>query len=874
MSQLLFRAVLTLLPQPRRARYGREMADVFRALVAETRSRAGALGVGLLLMSELRGVVRFALRERLQRLGDWRSAGGGCHPLRELRWADRNVRARGWRAALAVGLLAVAIAMTSVAFSATDALLLTRVPYPNADRLLALGMLRTGVVADLRQHTDLFEYVHGYLTRPIFLTGQDQPEIVDVADVTAGLLDALGVRAAAGRLLVEADAADEGTSIAVISDRLARARFGTATQAVGQRIDTTAAPLVVVGVMPPEFRFPSGGFDVWRAIDLRHPRLRSMSAVALIRSERAPADTAALVARRVGDAEARAGLPSRSIAPRPLLSRTMEERPRRLLLIVAAAAICLLLTACLNVASLELAAAFARRPLNGVQMALGASRAALVRTALAEGALITGAAAVLALPLAAWATAWLSTGLPDRIFDSVNPIDLDLRTLAFLVATSVIVWIGIAVPPALVAMGARPAHLLQSGVRTTAKSSARIRRWLTATQVAFAVLLLSGTVLYARSYRAMLAVDKGFDSSSLYALMLTMPTQVYPSAWSRDALARDIRARLERRPDVVDVTMSAPLPPSLGERYRAERPEIDGRPIAAGERSFGIRRVDVHFFRALRLPLREGRAFEPAGAPDDAVIDESMARAFWPDGSASRHTFRIADGMPAMRVVGIAAHVFNAADDVAAESDSFFQVYVLQQPPAPTVEQPARAINDLPLYGSIEFGIRMRPGAPTDEIGREIRALDPRIRVRLRAIDDIYAERFDDTRLATLLVAAFATVAFALTVAGIYGLMAFLVAARRREIGIRIALGAGRQAVAGMVIGSTLRLVLAGAAAGTIAAAVIARWMSAQFFGVTAGNPWTYAMAAGVVGATAILASWPPARTAARIDPALSLRQE
>ena len=869
MSQSIFRALLSLLPRRRRHRYGDEMGDVFRALAADAYARGGTTALLVLLMREVRGLVRFSLRERLSRLADWRPC-GGWRPGREWHWAWRGVRARGGRAVSCAALLAIALALTTVAFSSADALLFRRVPYPNATRLMTLGSTPTRLIAEWRTHTDLFDDVHGYMTRPEFLTGQDQPEIVDVADVTPGLIDALGVRPVAGRSLATLDARDASVGAVLLSHRLAVRRFGNAALAVGQRIDTTGAPLVVVGVMPPTFRFPSSGFDVWRAIDLHHPRLRSMVTVGLVREGRSLAEATELVRQRAADAATHAGVTSVKVAARPLLSSTLDDQSRSLLLTVVIAAGCLLLTACLNVASLEMAWALGRLPAIGVQMALGASRATLARVALLEGVAITLIAVAFAAPVATWAAGLLAARLPDRIFDSVNPIDLDGRSVAFLTGISALVWLAIAIPPAVIVLRARAGDLLQSGVRTT-PAGTRMRRLLTAGQIAVAVLLLSGTALYGRTYRSLLSIEKGFDATDLHVVTLTLPTQTYPTVASQRRLEREIAERLTARPEVVALTASAPLPPSLGERHRVEAPEIDGRRAAGRDISFGVRRVDTGFFDTLRIPMRAGRPFGTGSAVAEAVIDESMARAFWPDTSPLGRTFRIwADAAP-LTVVGVTGHVFNAADDLDAASESFFQVYVPREPSGSEADT-TRAFNDLPLYGLVEFAVRLTAGARSDALISTVRAVDSRISVRARAMNAVYAARFADTRLATALIGTFAVVALLLTLAGIYALLSYQVLARRREIGIRLALGARPRAIAQTVIGSALRLALPGAAAGVLVAVAVGRWIESQFFGVAAADPLTHGAVAALIMTTAVIASWWPAAQAARIDPSISLR--
>jgi ABC-type antimicrobial peptide transport system permease subunit len=212
-------------------------------------------------------------------------------------------------------------------------------------------------------------------------------------------------------------------------------------------------------------------------------------------------------------------------------------------------------------------------------------------------------------------------------------------------------------------------------------------------------------------------------------------------------------------------------------------------------------------------------------------------------------------------------------DSRTGPSDRHYRVYLLRQPPRPATAPPA-SINDQPLYGSLQFAIRLDPGAQVNRIFADIRDIDSRFRLRLQWMDDVYASRHDDTLFATRVVSGFAILSFVLAIAGVYGVMAFLVAGRTREIGIRMALGASARDVSRLVLRSSGTMVAAGAAAGIVAALVASRWTGSQFFGVEPTDPATYALVAAVVVATSLLATWRPARAAARIDPARTLKSD
>lgn len=797
--------------------------------------------------------------------------------LTEFRSAWHGVRSRGWRAVLEIVLLAAALAANTVVFSAADAYVFRRVPYPAAGHLIEFDTrISSRELVEWRRQTDLFAALHGYATRPAFLQAQGQPEIVDVADVTAGLIDTLGVPPAWGRALTDADAAESSGEVVVISEDLARRRFGSPASAVGRTLETTGAPLVVVGVMPRTFLFPSRGCEIWRVLDVRAPT-RSVLVVGSLAPGQTTTSIAQAIASRASSVAAAAGStrPTTATARELRLSQISPEA-RRLLLVIVGAAICLLLTACANVASLELATAMRRVRALSVHLALGATRGRLVRSGLMEGLWILVPAVVAATALASYGTSVLATSIPARVFESVNAVDLDGRALGVMTIAAIATWLLVSVPLAWLASRSQIVDVLKSEGRTSIASRAglRLRQALTIVEVALAVLLLCGGLLYLRTYGALVSLGKGFDSHDLAVVSLTLPTQTYPTGQARELLAREVIARLMSRPGIEAVSHPETLPPSLGESYRAAL-EIDGQPVPTDRVAIGLNRVDSRFFSTLRIPIRRGDAFDEGALPTVAIIDETLARAFWPNQDPIGHVFQIAARQPALTVVGIAGHVRNDADDPSGPSERQFQVYVPRQPPPPPAPSAGPvSIQNQPLYGFIDLAVRLDPKVRTTDLIADVRSIDSRFRLKIEWMDAIYARRFDDTRLATNVMSGFGTIAFVLAMAGLYGVLAVLVASRLREIGIRMALGADPRAIAGLVVGSSARLVALGIGFGLVATAGASRVLQSQFFGVSPTDPATYAIVALAVAATALLASWSPARQAARVDPAVTLRSE
>ena len=797
--------------------------------------------------------------------------------LTDVRSAWQGVRSRGWRAVLEVVLLAVALAANTVVFSVADAYVFRRVPYPTARHLIEFDKrISSRELVEWRRQTDLFAALHGYATRPVFLQAEGQPEIVDVADVTPGLIDLLGVSPRWGRALSDAEERESSGEVVVVSEELARRRFGSPASAVGRTLETTGAPLVIVGVMPREFLFPSRGCEIWRVLDLRAPS-RSVSIVGGLAPGRTVASITQALAGRASSVAAAAGSarPTTAIARELRLSQLNPEA-RRLLLVIVGAALCLLLTACANVASLELATAMSRVRAMSVHLALGATRGRLMRSGLMEGLWILAPAIVAATALASYGTRVLAAAIPDRVFESANVVDLDGRALGVMTIAAIATWLLVSLPLAWLASRSQLIDLLKSESRTSIASRAglRLRQALTIVEVALAVLLLCGGLLYLRTYGALVSLGKGFDSRRLAVVSLTLPTQTYPNGQARELLADQVITRLRAHPGVEAVSHPDTLPPGLGENYSASL-DVDGQPVPTDRVAIGLNRVDSQFFSTLRIPLRRGDAFEKGAPPAVAIVDETFAKTFWPNQDPIGHVFRIAGRQPVLTVVGIAGHVRNDADDPSGPSERQFQVYVPRQPPPPPAPSTApTSIQNQPLYGFIDLAVRLDPSVRASDLLADVRSIDSRFRLKVDWMDEIYARRFEDTLLATNVMSGFGSLAFLLSMAGLYGVLAVLVAGRLREIGIRMALGADRRAIAGLVVGSCLRLVALGIGLGLIATAGASRVLRSQFFGVSPSDPATYALVALAVAATALVASWSPARQAARVDPAVTLRSE
>ena len=812
--------------------------------------------------------------------------------VNEWRSARRSLLSRRWRAGLVVGLLTLALAANVIVFSAADSLVFHRVGYADPDRLIRFdvrdaqsgrpsGIPGAAALDEWRKQTDLFTGVHAHLYKVVFLTGGGEPELVNAADVTPGLIEMLGTSPRWGRSLLEDDARQTSPQVVLISESLARERFGNPALAVGNRLPTTAEPLAVVGVMPDRFRFPDHSQRIWRALAPRGPLAKNYGLSLIARVNAAmPLDAAAdLLARRGGDVARAAGARGeRVVGLQPLTAGSPAHERGRLMLMLVGAALCLLFIVCANVASVELASALGRARSYAVHLAVGASRGSIVRAALLEGACLVGAAMTSAYLVARVAIDGLTGWLPRNLFSgTTNPIDLDERSLIFMAASAALTWLLIALPVILYATRTDLLAVLKMEGAAAAASPAgtRMRRAATIVQVAVAVLLLVGSVVYVRSYLALLALDKGFDSTGVVSISLTIPPQRLGTAWDRHLLAEEILQRVRARPGVVAAFEGSPPPATGDSPTLIDRLEVDGRPAFETDLLFPRLWITADYFKTLGIPLLEGRMLTSDDPSTNVLITEALAQRLWPGTPAVGHRFRPGSpGSPWHEIVGVVGHVRTPEDGVTGPQ-RHFQMYSAQPRPKPPTSAPKpRGDSALPSYGFLTITARVDSRDRTSDLLQTVRAVDTSNILKLEFVDDLYAREHADRLLAARIIGGFGITTFVIAAGGIYGLMVFLVAARTREIGIRMALGADAAAIRRLVLGASLKLIAVGVAVGLLAVWIASRWIQAQLYGISAADPLSIAAVVVAVSAVGILATWCPSRTAARVDPLAALRQQ
>ena len=884
----MYRLLLRLLPSQRRAMYGAEMNDVFTSLCAHARQERGWLGVASTWMTEAVGMTKFAWRERGGGNRDRRvEQSRGPRPFNhdEWRWAWRGVRSRGWTAAFSIGLLAIAIGANGIVFSVADSLVFRPTPYPDADRLItfenagtpgALGM-RPGDFKRLQARAAFIDHLTGYSQTTVFLTGEGVPERVAAVNATPELFDALRILPRWGRPFTVADVMAPDSDTAVISEELASARFGDPALAVGRLLDTTEVPLRVVGVMPASFRFPSGTVKIWRGFTLDSPLaagIFSVTALARLQAGRDLASTATVFSDSYANEQTPAG--QRSFVPAPrAFGRPRSDTTRFWALLGAAA--CLLLAACANTASVELAGALGRTRTYAIHRSLGASRWLLARGALLEGGLMVGVAALIGTAIAWAGVEALGTTLPTA-YSTVpaNPIDLDGRVIGFMAGIAGLVWMATALPVIFFASGANVGDVLKRSThsQTGSRRAALGRRSLTVVQVALAVLLLVGGALYTRTYLSRLSVDKGFDSTNLASITLTVPPQMIGQMRTASDVLVD---RLTAHSGVRAVMPDGP-PQGADSPTRLDRIEIDGAWQESPDLLIATKGVSANYHEVLRVPLREGRHFAQGEPANHVIVNAPFADRFWPAGAVG-HSFRRSANEPSFVIVGVVGHVRTSDERRTGSTERRFLAYSARQAslPRPQATPPPRTGGRRvggPVSAFLQLTVRLESPQRLAEVLALVRSEVPQFSVRASMVDDDYAEWESETLLQTQVITAFGALAFLTAVAGVYGVMVFLIASRTRELGIRVALGATRRDVVALVLGSATRLTLVGAVLGVIGAVAVSRYVRSELFGISPTDPLTYVLVALVVTIGATLGTWWPARQAARVDPAITLRAE
>ena len=788
---------------------------------------------------------------------------------------------------VAVVALALGVGANTAIFSVVDAVLLKPLPYPHPDRLVAVQPIRIVPVRapgaasypdvqDWRAGGRSFASMAAYRETGNTLTGLAHPMHVNGVAVTADFFGTIGVRPLLGRGFIAGEDGP-GHRLVVLSHPLWKDQLGADRAIVGRKIPLDGQPYTVVGVMPAGFQFPlDTAVDLWTttSIDAEGESpwttkrgLHGLEVVGRLK----PGATLSQAASELGAiARALAAKYPDSNRDRPEIRIVNElERlvgdVRRPLFVLLGAVGCVLLIACANVANLLLARAATRGRELSLRAGLGASRLRLVRQLLTESVVLAllGGAAGLAVGIAGTRLLVLfsPTSIP-RLAD----VRLDVRVFVFAFAVSVLTGVIFGVVPALRASRRDPGEVLKESGRTGdgGERPTRLRAALVVAETAVAVVLLAGAGLLLASFRRLADVPPGFDPRGVLTFQMNLPEAHFDEARQKQFYER-LLADLAGRPGVLAVGSVFPVP--FGGGRIGTSFQIDGHPVPeADEPPTEFRQVSPGYFSAMRIPLLQGRDFDGRDGPRSApvaIVNATFARRFFPDGAIGK---RIKPGINRSGP-SVFREIVGVVGDVKSTS-------LIEEPTSETYV-PFEQIYIADMTVAVKTGSPGDAKALSDSLKELVGSIAPEVPVYgVRGLDRLVGSAVAQSRFNAFLLAVFAAVALVLTAVGLYGVMAYAVERRTHEIGIRMALGAGRTAVLRMVIARGLFLASVGLAIGLAGALAATRLMTGLLFEIQPSDPGTFAATALVLSTVSVLASWIPARRATRIEPMSALRYE
>ena len=792
----------------------------------------------------------------------------------DIAYAMRVLAKRPLSAAIIVFCLALGIGATTTVFSVGDALLLRPLPYPNGDRLVQVGTVRgsgSGLrvasfedYADWRERQRTFDALGAIQRETYLIVTDDAVRLANGASVTSGLFAALGVRPLRGRLFTGADDAPGATVVAIVTGPFADRVLGGVDRAVGSMLRLGERRVEVVGVLPVGSAYPDG-VEVWtsmpRAPVPQERGTRTLDLVGALRHgipvDAAQRDLAGIMAQiaredRSLDSTVTAGI-------RPLRDRYVGAA-RPAFAAIAAAAALLLLIACANVASLQLARGSARAREIAVRSALGATRRRVLRLLLTESVILAvlGGGAGVGVTLVSSGVVALS--IPTNFAAWMTP-ELDLRVLAATLLIASVTGVAFGLVPALRLSRVAPARTLRAGGRSGLDPTRlALQRGFVAVQMALSVVLLVGAAMAATSFSRLTSQDPGFSTAGVMTFRLAMRGERYDDAGQRIRLIEGLVEQLRAVPGVEAVAAASHVPIAdccsrFGLHVEGEAHESTTEHMVTGNV------VTPDFFSTLRIQFVSGRTFaesDRSSTPRVVVINETFAREYFPGRE------------PLGRIVhegGSDATVIGVVRDVKQTT--------LMDAPEPQFYQPQSQA----AWDVLTIVMRLRgstPPAPVVTAARGIlRGIDPLLPLyRTTTLDQVLESALESQKMFRTLLQGFALVALVLAAAGMYGVTSYYVAQRIPELGIRLALGAQPGSLMRLILRQGAVLAGVGAIAGLAGALIAARLLATMLYGVSASEPLTYLFAAGLLALMTLVACIGPARRATTVEPLVALRSE
>lgn len=814
--------------------------------------------------------------------------------MNDLRFAFRQLTKSPGFAAVAILTLALGIGACTAVVSLVNALLIRPLPYKAPQELVLLwqkfsaqGLDQIPVSApeylDYEKQTTSFEHIAAFDYTDLNLTGGDMPERVQGAVVSPSLFPLLGVAPVEGRVFTNDEFGEGRDGVVILSARLWQRRFNSDPNLIGTQIALNGRKFTVVGIMPARFQFPlplfgiqggtfAGPVDIWKPIAFTKDELESRGSRSYgvigrlkkgISTAQAQAQIDTIHANWLkqfpdfypGDVRFGATL-------YPLHEQVVGGMRTALFILLTAVGVVLLIV-CANLTTMLLARAGAREREFAIRVALGASRWQLLRQVLCESvllALVGGAAGSL---LAMWGLDLLRA-IGTQTVPRIAEANLDARVLLVMLIVSIGTGILFGIVPALASGNPELTEALKEGSRgaTTGAPRNRFRNALVIAEVAMALVLLVSAGLLVKSFARVQNVHPGFNPRNVLTAELSLPLLKYPRGKPVIDLYAEVERRVRAIPGIEAVGLTSILPLSgsnSDNSFHIEgRSEMQTKVYPDEE----VRGITPDYFRVLQTPLIKGRFFseaDNADAPGVLIINQAMAKKYWPGEEALGKRINFGDADPQkikwFTIVGIVADIHHQGLDIDPKPE-----FYLPHPQRP--------------YRGMILAVRSAqdPGSLTSAIRAEIRRIDPDLpAANVRTLEQVTSDSIAPRRLSAVLIGVFAALALVLAAVGIYGVMSFLVVQRTHEIGVRMALGAQRGDVLRLVIGHALRLIFIGAAIGLAIAFFSSRALGAMLYNVEAFDLSTFILVSIALGSVALLASYIPAVRATRADPMIAL---
>ncbi|HEV3196757.1 MAG TPA: ABC transporter permease [Bryobacteraceae bacterium] len=801
--------------------------------------------------------------------------------LHDLRYGFRTLSKNLGFTGVVILALALGIGANTTMFSVAYGILMRPLPYPNADHVALVymhfspqnfdrGTMCIADYLDWKAQNHAFEEPSIFSTRRMDLVGTGEPEQVQGALVTAGFFNTMKVPPLLGRVFVPGEDRPGAPSTAVLSESLWRRRFSASPAAIGQAIAVNGSSATIIGVMPDAFRFPRATTELWTNLPVVPPTRRGpffYRGVARLKPgitiEQAQRETNAIGQRIMRENPYYRNL----TLPVERLRDAIVGDVRSPLLVLIGAVGLVLLIAVVNVANLMLARATTREGEMALRLSLGAGRARLVRQLLTESLLLSIAGGAAGLLVSYGGIQLLRSWNPGNL-PLIEYVQLDGRALGFMLLTAVVTGLLFGLAPALQGLRANLNSTLKEGgrgARAGAGAARHTRTALVVSEIALSLMLMTGAGLLLRTLQRLQSVTGGFLAAprEILTIGVSPSDRKYSKNDPLRSLYQEILDRARQVPGVEAVAASDSLPPAY--QFDADTFMIQGQVLAPNESNPAVSVVTVtsDYFAAMRIPLLKGRFFTTQDRAESApvtIVSESLARHFFPNKDPiGQHIKQSGPDykVPYMEVIGVVGDVKYTG--LQKDTDDAYYLPHLQSP------------------GRTMFVVARSPrgAAAAPELRRAVQSADRTVTVnQVESLETTLSRAVALPRFDTVLLASFAMVALLLAALGIYGIIAYSVAQRTHEIGVRMALGAGQRCVLGMVIRQGAGLALLGITLGLVGAFALTRLLANLLFGVSSTDPLTFAAVALGLLAVALFASFIPARRATRISPVVALRYE